>query len=312
MPRVVIAAGGTAGHVVPALAVADALRAEGATVSFLGTRERARGRARPRGRLRDRLPARPRARPPQPAEGGAAPSARAAARRPRRAQGAARARAPTRSWAAAATSPGPAGLAALRGAPAAGPDRGRQPPRPRQPHARAPRAPRLPRLPDPRPRGRALPDHRPPGPAQRSSTPTAPPPARASGSPGRHAASPSSAAAWARARSTRRRSTAFGGDGAGDRAAPGPPHRGHAATTRAASAGSRARAARALHAARVRARTSATSLAACDLVLARAGGSVFEIAAAGRPAILVPYPHATADHQSANAALDGGAPAPRS
>jgi UDP-N-acetylglucosamine--N-acetylmuramyl-(pentapeptide) pyrophosphoryl-undecaprenol N-acetylglucosamine transferase len=40
-PRVAIAAGGTAGHVVPALAVADALRAEGAEVSFLGTRERA-------------------------------------------------------------------------------------------------------------------------------------------------------------------------------------------------------------------------------------------------------------------------------
>src|SRR3954463_16241326 len=39
--RVVIAAGGTAGHVVPAIAVADALRAEGAEVSFLGTRERA-------------------------------------------------------------------------------------------------------------------------------------------------------------------------------------------------------------------------------------------------------------------------------
>ena len=40
--RVVIAAGGTAGHVVPAIAVADALRASGrAEVSFLGTRERA-------------------------------------------------------------------------------------------------------------------------------------------------------------------------------------------------------------------------------------------------------------------------------
>src|SRR2546423_4147303 len=35
-PRVVIAAGGTAGHVVPALAVADALRARGAEVSFVG------------------------------------------------------------------------------------------------------------------------------------------------------------------------------------------------------------------------------------------------------------------------------------
>ncbi len=43
-------------------------------------------------------------------------------------------------------------------------------------------------------------------------------------------------------------------------------------------------------------------LAASDLVLGRSGGSIFEITAAGRPAILVPYPHATADHQSANAA----------
>src|SRR5215213_2415954 len=38
--RVVVAAGGTAGHVVPAMAVADELRASGAEVSFLGTRER--------------------------------------------------------------------------------------------------------------------------------------------------------------------------------------------------------------------------------------------------------------------------------
>jgi UDP-N-acetylglucosamine--N-acetylmuramyl-(pentapeptide) pyrophosphoryl-undecaprenol N-acetylglucosamine transferase len=43
-------------------------------------------------------------------------------------------------------------------------------------------------------------------------------------------------------------------------------------------------------------------LAAADLVLGRSGGSIFEFTAAGRPAILVPYPHATADHQSANAA----------
>ncbi len=44
------------------------------------------------------------------------------------------------------------------------------------------------------------------------------------------------------------------------------------------------------------------TLAACDLALARSGGSIFELTAAGRPAILVPYPHATAGHQSANAA----------
>src|SRR4029077_9538779 len=43
------------------------------------------------------------------------------------------------------------------------------------------------------------------------------------------------------------------------------------------------------------------ALAACDLVLGRSGGSIFDFTAAGRPAILVPYPHATADHQSANA-----------
>src|SRR4051794_4392406 len=35
-PRIVIAAGGTAGHVVPAIAVADALRADGADVTFVG------------------------------------------------------------------------------------------------------------------------------------------------------------------------------------------------------------------------------------------------------------------------------------
>ena len=43
------------------------------------------------------------------------------------------------------------------------------------------------------------------------------------------------------------------------------------------------------------------ALLAGDLVVARAGGSIFEIAAAGRPAVLIPYPYATADHQAANA-----------
>lgn len=45
----------------------------------------------------------------------------------------------------------------------------------------------------------------------------------------------------------------------------------------------------------------ADAYAAADLATARAGGSVFELLAAGLPAVLVPYPHATADHQSGNA-----------
>jgi UDP-N-acetylglucosamine--N-acetylmuramyl-(pentapeptide) pyrophosphoryl-undecaprenol N-acetylglucosamine transferase len=43
------------------------------------------------------------------------------------------------------------------------------------------------------------------------------------------------------------------------------------------------------------------ALLASDLVVSRAGGSVFEIAAHGRPAVLIPYPYATADHQTFNA-----------
>jgi UDP-N-acetylglucosamine--N-acetylmuramyl-(pentapeptide) pyrophosphoryl-undecaprenol N-acetylglucosamine transferase len=43
------------------------------------------------------------------------------------------------------------------------------------------------------------------------------------------------------------------------------------------------------------------ALAAPDLAISRAGGTVWELAAAGTPAILVPYPHATADHQTQNA-----------
>jgi UDP-N-acetylglucosamine--N-acetylmuramyl-(pentapeptide) pyrophosphoryl-undecaprenol N-acetylglucosamine transferase len=43
------------------------------------------------------------------------------------------------------------------------------------------------------------------------------------------------------------------------------------------------------------------AISAADLVLARSGSTVWEVAAAGRPAIFVPYPFATGDHQARNA-----------
>ena len=45
----------------------------------------------------------------------------------------------------------------------------------------------------------------------------------------------------------------------------------------------------------------ADAMAAADLVVGRAGGSVAEIAALGRPAVLAPYPYASAGHQRKNA-----------
>jgi UDP-N-acetylglucosamine--N-acetylmuramyl-(pentapeptide) pyrophosphoryl-undecaprenol N-acetylglucosamine transferase len=43
------------------------------------------------------------------------------------------------------------------------------------------------------------------------------------------------------------------------------------------------------------------ALLAADLVVARSGGSVFEIAAHGRPMILIPYPYSAGGHQDDNA-----------
>mgnify|MGYP001065209374 CR=1 FL=1 len=51
-------------------------------------------------------------------------------------------------------------------------------------------------------------------------------------------------------------------------------------------------------------------MAAAQLVISRAGASsIADISAIGRPAILIPYPFATADHQTANAQgmIDAGA-----
>ena len=54
------------------------------------------------------------------------------------------------------------------------------------------------------------------------------------------------------------------------------------------------------------------ALAAADLAVARSGGSVFELAQYGLPAVLIPYPHASADHQTHQRALDGRRAARRS
>ena len=202
-PRVVIAAGGTAGHVVPALAIADALRASGAEVDFLGTRERAEAELVPAAGYEidfvrsaastAAIPLRAAARRVRGA-GAAAPRARAAA--PRRRRRAGRRRLRRRS--------GRAGGGAR--ADAAGADRGRQPPRAGQPAAGAAGAAGLPRLPDRRSRRRPLPGDRAADPGRdRRRRPRARH-ARASGSPPTSAACWSSAAASARARSTTPRS----------------------------------------------------------------------------------------------------------
>ena len=195
---------------------------------------------------------------------------------------------------------GPAGLAAVADADAARPHRGRQPPRPRQPPAGRAGAAGLPRLPDRGARGRALPGHRAAGAG-----------GGARGRPRRGARARFGIAADARCLlvmggSQGARSINLVRD-RGLRRARGPrlprrPPRRPPRLRRSCSA----RLAAAPHAERYTLLAYEPDLgdclAACDLVLGRSGGSIFEVAAAGRPAILVPYPHATADHQSANAA----------
>ena len=154
----------------PAIAVADALRAEGAEVSFIGTRERAEAELVPAAGYEidflrvsglDR-------RNPLKAARAAWRAGAGRGRRAARAGAPARRRRPRRRR--LRRRPGrPRGRQA---GPAAGADRGRQPPRPRQPHAGPARPAGLPRLPDPGPRRRPLPGHGPAGAAAPCSRPT--------------------------------------------------------------------------------------------------------------------------------------------
>ena len=300
MPRVVIAAGGTAGHVVPALAVADALRAEGAEVSLPRRRATAPrpSWSRPRAtRSTSSTSAGSTAATRCSAAGalGLAAAAVPAARRVLRERGA---DAVLGGGGYVAAPGGPRGALGC-GLPLVLTEADRHLGLD-QPAARPPRAPRLPRVPDRRPRGRALPGHRPAGAGRGRRAPTAPPraavrdrgrralPARLRRQPGRAVDQPRGAR--------------------GVRRAGGRPS---ATSTSSTSAARRdyAEARGRLEAAGRAERYTlleyepglADALAASDLVLARAGGSIFEIAAAGRPAILVPYPHASGDHQHANA-----------
>ena len=287
--RVVIAAGGTAGHVVPALAVADALRAEGAR------RRLRRGRAR-RGRARARPPATSCARSrvrglsrtnPVAAARAAALAARATAAAARILRDERRRRRPGRRRVRRRAGRAGGG----RAADPARADRGRQPPRRRQPAARAVRAAGLPRVPARRAAtGDEVPRHRAAGAAAGDRPRRG---ARAVRARRRtSAACSSSAARSARGRSTRRRSRRS------------PTRRTACCTPPGGATTTRSR--RACPAPRYDLRPYIDEFGEALLAVrprasrARAARSS-RSPRTGAPAILVPYPHATADHQTGNA-----------
>ena len=295
--QVVIAAGGTAGHVVPALAVADALRAEGASVSFLGTRDRAEARLVPAaGYEIDFLELRGLDRSnPVRAAGALALAARAvpAARKALRARGA------QAVLGGGGYVAGPAGLAAIAaGLPLVLTEADRHIGLTNRILAR--RAQRVCLAFPIAGRGgdRYLVTGRP--------IPADIVGADRSAARGRFQIAPSDRCLLVFGGSQGARSInlcsidAFGGEDAPRRDF----HVLHISGSRDYPM-LRER----LDSGRDVARyslleyepTMAEALAACDLVLARSGGSIFKIAAARRPAILVPYPHAAGRHQHANA-----------
>ena len=287
-PRIVIAAGGTAGHVVPAIAIADALRAEGAEVVFVGG-ERAEARARAGRRLRARAAPRRGHLALEPAEGGARGRAGGAARSaprgailapPRRRRRARRRRLRRRPGRARRARCGGSRSCSTEADSHLGLTNRLLAPRARRVCLAFPIEGRD---------GDALPRHRPPGAADgrrpRGRARRVRHPAG-----GDAACSSSAARSGARSINLRRRRGV----------------RRRAATTSSTSPARRdfAELTRARPALRTCASTSSPfgrALAAADLAVARAGGSVFELAQYGLPAVLIPYPHASADHQTANA-----------
>ena len=196
------------------------------------------------------------------------------------------------------------GLAAWREEDPRGADRGGRAPRAREPARGSVRAARLPRLRDPGPR-------RPPLPGRRAADP-----AFVAGRPRRRAAALLGCRPTARCCSSSAGSQGARGAervGAGrvrDVGPRRPPPLAASATTRRCAAVWRAR----TTACCPGPTTSPPRSPQRDLVLARAGGSVWEVAAAGKPAVLVPSPNATADHQTKNAryfAAGGGGRRPR-
>ena len=266
-----IAAGGTAGHVVPALAVADALRADGARRRLRRRRaRRARARARRRATSCATIAVEGLSRT-NPLQG--------AARAALKAGGAVRAAGrlldelrPAAVMGGGGYVAGPVGLAAVRRRiPLVLTEADSHLGLTNRLLARS-RAARLPGLPDRGARRRALPRHRPAGaaagrrPRRRARSASGWPTASAACSCLRRLARGAHASTRPRSRRSARATRL-----------PRPARRRPSATSTDAA---HARARPALRPARLHRRASRDALAAADLVVARAGGSIFEIAAA--------------------------------
>ena len=303
--RVVIAAGGTAGHVVPALAVADALRADGARGLVHRRARSRRGRARARRRAtRSTCSTSAASTAPTPC----ARRARCASPPPRfpAARGLLRERGAEAVLGGGGYVAGPAGLAALSlGLPLVLTEADRHLGLTNRLLARRARRVCLAFPIEGRDGERYLVTGRPVPAAIADGRPRRGPRALRDRAPTTAACS-SSAAARARARSTAPRSRRSPGRRLGRPRLPRPPHQ---RQPRLRRAGDRRRLAGGSEPDRYTLLEYepdlADALAASDLVLARSGGSIFEIAAAGRPAILVPYPYAAARPPARERRVDG-------